>query len=129
MAIAKGRVCQIVFALPPGFKHAFTHSFGSLTGMDQNRMNTVDKTLERRWMAVLCLLHSAMVARGQVGGWRGHYNFALSDLTAALQLLSIDGQLTDGVMLSTKVQGLLKSVIYGGIIDDATDNKVPLHAV
>jgi len=69
-------------------------------------------------------LHSMIQSRKDLGGWKGDYEFSLSDFRSALSVLdSCTDDPTDAKQWKL-AQQLVKTVVYGGIIFHPQDQKV-----
>lgn len=74
--------------------------------------------------ALIAWLHSMIQSRKELSGWKGDYEFSLTDFRSALSVL--DNCIEDPADAKQwkLAQQLVKTVVYGGIIFHPQDQKV-----
>eukprot|EP00210_Caulerpa_lentillifera_P003221 g3076.t1 len=80
--------------------------------------------LKEKLSLLVAWLHSVIQSRKELGGWKGDYEFSLSDFRTALFVMITCIKDPNDLKQWTRAQQLVKTVVYGGIIFHPQDYKV-----
>ena len=121
------RCLQVVCQAPPGFRQNFVHSCRTL--MRQPSIDATEPVPSMRYaslVAVLSWLHAVVQTRREAGAWRRAYVFSSSDLHVAMWLAKPDARQP---LRWEIIRGVLQTVVYGAVIDEASDVQVSISRV